>query len=202
MKALFKKTLRALCLFLVFPLWVLYAALGALAGRTTVFYGFSQLMGLIPGITGNYLRHAFYHLSLARLGEDACICFCATISHPDTEIGSNAYIGPFSNLGLCLIGDDTLLGTGVHVMSGFGQHAYDRLDAPIRLQGGALAKVRVGGDCWIGNHSVVGADVGARSVVGAASLVNKPIPEFSVAVGNPARVIRDRRDGPDKADKS
>jgi virginiamycin A acetyltransferase len=192
MKAIAKTVLRALCLFLVFPLWAFYKLLH-LAFGNAVFYGFSQLLSLVPGFTGNYLRHAFYRLSLARLGRDACIGFMATLSHPDTEIGAGAYVGPFCNLGLCSIGDDTLLGTGVHIMSGFGQHRHADLVTPIRHQGGTLTRVKVGEDCWIGNQAVVGADVGRKSIIGAASLVTKAIPEYSIAHGNPAKVVRDRR---------
>lgn len=181
-----------LCLVCILPLWLAYALARAVMG-VSAFYGFSQALALIPGFTGNYLRYAFYSLTLARLGKDACICFMATLSHPNTEIGSHAYIGPFCNLGLCSIGDDCLLGTGVHVMSGFNQHQSDDLSRPIRLQGGQLVKVKIGEDCWIGNQTLVGADIGSKCIVGAGSLVTKPLPDFCIAYGSPAKPIRDRR---------
>ena len=194
MKSALKYLLRAFCLVLILPIWFAYRGAYLVLGNAA-FYGFSQLMGLLPGITGNYLRYAFYQLTLARLGRDTCICFMATLSHPDTEIGSGVYIGPFVNLGLCSIDNDTLLGTGVHVMSGFAQHHHANLSIPIRNQGGSLTMVKVGQDCWIGNQTLVGADVGSKSIVGAGSVVTKPIPEFSIAHGNPAKAVRDRREG-------
>jgi acetyltransferase-like isoleucine patch superfamily enzyme len=48
----------------------------------------------------------------------------------------------------------------------------------------------VGADCWIGASAVVMAAVGDRSTIGAGAIVVKEIPPDSVAVGNPARVIR------------
>lgn len=182
-------------LVLVIPFWVGYRLQRLLSGASTAFYDFSQLMSLFPGSAGNFLRYAFYRLTLTRLGKDACICFGATLSHPDIEIGHLAYIGPFCNLGLCSLGDHVLLGTGVHVMSGFAQHGTADLDVPIREQPGTLRRVSIGEDCWIGNKAVIGADVGRKCIVGAASLVNRDLPEYSIAVGNPARVIRSRKEG-------
>jgi acetyltransferase-like isoleucine patch superfamily enzyme len=52
--------------------------------------------------------------------------------------------------------------------------------------------VRIGEGAWIGSAAVVMADVGRHSVVGAGSVVTKPIPDGVVAAGVPARVIRQR----------
>jgi len=163
-------------------------------GRKRCFYGYSQLFSLIPGIIGNYLRFAFYKLTLAYVGEDACICFGVTMADPGIHIGRGVYIGPFCNLGLCTVGNDVLLGTDVHIMSGFRQHGHDDLSIPFREQEGELLNVQIGEGTWIGNKAVVGNHVGERCIIGAASLVNREIPPNSIAVGNPAKVIRDRRD--------
>ena len=52
--------------------------------------------------------------------------------------------------------------------------------------------MRVGGGSWLGHGTVVlpGADIGRNVAVGAGSVVTGALPDFSVAVGNPARVIR------------
>jgi acetyltransferase-like isoleucine patch superfamily enzyme len=52
--------------------------------------------------------------------------------------------------------------------------------------------VIIGEDCWLGGNVVVvpGVTIGRGSTIGAGSVVTKDIPEFSVAVGNPAKVIR------------
>ena len=194
MKDAAKSALRGLFLVLASPFWLAYLMQKGLARSTAAFYGYSQFLSLFPGSPGDYMRYAFYRLTLKRLGRDACICFGATLSGPEIEIGAYAYVGPFCNLGLCALGDHVLLGTGVHVMSGFAQHGIADLDKPIREQPGTLLKVRIGEDCWIGNQAVIGAHVGRKSVVGAASLVNKELPEYCIAVGNPARVVRFRKE--------
>jgi acetyltransferase-like isoleucine patch superfamily enzyme len=192
MRGFLKGALIGMALIPVFPLWILYRLESLMLGTDKAFYGWSQLMSLFPGLPGNYLRFAFYKLSLAELGKDACICFGATLAHPGIRIGKGAYIGPHCNLGLCLIEEDALLGTGVHVMSGLGQHGSADLDTPIRDQKGALRQVRVGADAWVGNQAVIGADVGRKCIIGAAAVVVKPLPEFAIAAGNPARIIRMR----------
>jgi virginiamycin A acetyltransferase len=198
-RRLLKHAAYGVAMVVTSPLWLLYRLQSALTGRERAFYDASQGLSLFPGIVGDYLRYGFYRLTLAALGEDACICFGATLSHPDIRIGRGTYVGPHCNLGLCRIGDDVLLGTGVHVLSGFGQHGWADLTVPIREQLGELLVVEIGDDTWIGNAAVVGNHVGTKCVVGAAAVVVHPVPPWSVAVGNPARVVRDRRapqDGP------
>jgi acetyltransferase-like isoleucine patch superfamily enzyme len=101
-------------------------------------------------------------------------------------------VGTGCTLGLVTLEDDVLLASNVDVLSGAGQHRFDELDVPIREQGGTFDRVTVGADSWIGNRSVVMADVGRQCVVGAGSVVNKPLPPRSIAVGTPARVVGTR----------
>jgi virginiamycin A acetyltransferase len=195
MRRFLKSAVIGSAVLAVLPLWLLYRLEALLIGADKAFYGWSQLMSLFPGLPGNQLRFAFYKLTLASLGRDACICFGATFAHPGIRIGRGAYIGPHCNLGLCEIEDDALLGTGVHVMSGTGQHGTGDLDTPIREQPGSLKQVRVGADSWVGNKAVIGADVGRKCIIGAASVVVKPLPDFAIAAGNPAKIIRMRAPG-------
>lgn len=175
------------------PCLLCYRFSALLIGRNEAFYGASQALALMPGLLGAYLRWGFYRWTLKHLGPDVRFGFMATLSNPDISIGSGSYIGPFANLGLCSIGKDCLIGTGAHILSGFNQHRFDSLDLPIRDQGGEFLEVRIGDDCWIGNQAVVGNHVGEHCVIGAASTVVQEIPAYAIAVGQPARVLRDRR---------
>jgi virginiamycin A acetyltransferase len=192
----FKRALYALFMLLVVPAWLLYVLESVVLGRKKAFYGYSQFFSLIPGLLGNYFRFAFYKLTLAYLGEDSCICFGVTMADPSIRIGQRVYIGLHSNLGLCTIGNDVLIATDVNIISGFGQHGYADLSIPIREQEGELMNVRIGADSWIGNKAVIGNHVGEKCIIGAAALVLHEIPSFSIAVGNPAKVVRDRRSSP------
>jgi acetyltransferase-like isoleucine patch superfamily enzyme len=88
------------------------------------------------------------------------------------------------------IGDYTLTAQGCHFVS--GDHPFNRVDIPIIQQRGTPGRVRVGPDIWLGVGVIVMADIGCGSVVGAGSVVTRPLPPMSVAVGSPAKVIRTR----------
>ena len=193
MKRAFKRFIILLFCLAAMPLWLLYRLQVLLLKRKEAFYGYSQLLCLFPGIVGDYMRFAFYRMTIKSLGDDSCISFGATLAHAGIRIGRGVYIGPWCNLGLCTIEDDVLLGTDVHIISGFNQHGNTDVSIPMREQQGELLNVRIGRDSWIGNKAVVGNHVGEKSIVGAASLVVREVPPYSVAAGNPARVIRDRR---------
>ena len=193
MKRMVKRLIIFLFYLAVSPLWLLYRLELIILKRKEAFYGYSQLLCLFPGIVGNYIRFAFYRMSITSLGDDSCISFGVTLAHPGIRIGRGVYIGPWCNLGLCTIEDDVLFGSDVHVISGFNQHGHADISVPMREQQGELLNVRIGRDSWIGNKAVVGNHVGEKSIVGAASLVVNEVPPYSVAVGNPVKVVRNRR---------
>jgi acetyltransferase-like isoleucine patch superfamily enzyme len=192
MKALFKTVADAAALFLVLPFALCYAIGRAALGADRAFPGWSQAFALVPGLSGVYLRRAFYRLALARCERGCCISFGTVISHPTAQIGRDVYVGAFGCLGDVTLEDDVLLGSHVSVINGKGQHGLDRLDLPIREQPGTWPRVTIGRDTWVGDRALVLADVGCHCVVGAGSVVTRPIPDYAIAVGVPARVVRFR----------
>lgn len=156
--------------------------------------GWSQIMALLPGMLGVYLRRAFFRLLFPGVGRDAVISFGVLFSHVHTTIGRAAYLGPYCVIGDAEIGDDVLLGSQVSIMNGSKQHGIDRLDVLVREQPGRWPRITIGQDTWIGDKAIVMADVGKHCVVGAGSVVTKAIPDYAIVVGNPARVIGDRRE--------
>jgi maltose O-acetyltransferase len=91
---------------------------------------------------------------------------CATVT-----IGSNVFIAP-----------NVQLYTATHP-----------LDAELRKTLENALPITIGDDCWIGGNSVIcpGVTIGVGCVIGAGSVVTRDIPDHSLAVGNPARVIRE-----------
>lgn len=71
-------------------------------------------------------------------------------------------------------------------------HSYENVNIPIKNQPiKQIATVEIGEGSWIGeNVCVLGAKIGKNCVIGANSVVNRNIPDFCVAVGAPARVIK------------
>ncbi len=112
-------------------------------------------------------------------------------------IGSNCLLASSSKLE---IGENLLMASCVCVLAG-GEHAFDRVDIPIVTQGMVpRGGITIGRNVWLGTHVTVldGARIGDETIIGACSLVNRDIPEYAVAYGTPAKVIRDRREANDK----
>jgi acetyltransferase-like isoleucine patch superfamily enzyme len=195
-KAILKAAANGFALLLVLPAFLLYRLAALVAGRQRAFPGWSQAFSLAPGLCGVYLRHAFYRLVLPRCGQDACISFGTVFSHPTAEVGRSTYVGLYCVLGDVTLEDDVLLGSQVSVMNGGGQHGIERLDIPIREQPGIWTRITIGHDSWIGDRTIVLADVGKHCVIGAGSVVTKPIPDYAIAVGSPAKVLRYREGAP------
>lgn len=192
MKAFLKGLVELLAAILVLPSFLLYRLGCLLLGPERAFPGWSQVYSLLPGLTGVYLRRAFYRLVLPRCGAGACLSFGTVFSHPTAEVGRNVYVGLFCCLGDVTLEDDVLLGSHVSVMNGSGQHGIERLDVPIREQPGVWPRITIGRDSWIGDRAAVLADVGAHCVIGAGAVVTQPVPDYAIAVGVPARVVRYR----------
>lgn len=91
------------------------------------------------------------------------------------------------------IQDDVLVGSHVSIINGNKQHRIERLDIPVKEQGGEYPRVIVGKDSWIGDRSIVMFDIGQHCVVGAGAVVTRPVEDFQIVVGNPAKPIA-RRD--------
>jgi len=191
MKALLKSLLSIIIIILISPLLLIYFTL-SIVSSDSIFTTFSQFLSLFPGKIGSYIRLSFYRFTMTHCTNEGVIGFASIFSQKDTELNKNIYIGAQCNIGSCIIGENTLIASGVHIMSGSNQHNFDDLDIPIQQQGGAFNKISIGQDCWIGNGSLVMANIGNKCIIGAGSVVTKDIPDYSIAVGNPAKVIKNR----------
>lgn len=187
-----KQLANGLGLVLVLPFWIAYLCSGLILGKAQVFPGFSQLFCLLPGITGQYMRRSFYRLVLDECGDDACIAFGTIMSHHTVRLGPRCYVGSFCMLGDVNLEQDVLVGSNVSIINGNRQHGIDRLDIPIREQVGEFPKITIGQDAWIGDRALIMANVGKHAVIGAATVVTKPIPDFAIVVGVPARTVGTR----------
>ena len=87
------------------------------------------------------------------------------------------------------IGNDTLIAPNVQLLA-----ATHPTDWQVRTRGGPeLGRpITIGSDCWLGAGVIVcpGVTIGDRTVIGAGAVVVRDIPSDCVAVGNPARIIR------------
>lgn len=135
-----------------------------------------------------------------RRGRNVKVIGFSRFSYASIELGDDVYIGPnatfMSAISTIRIGSKVLFGPGVTIMGGdhridvVGKHMYDVHE---KLPDNDKDVV-IEDDCWIGANVTLlkGVCVGRGSVVGAGSVVTKSIPPYSIAVGNPARVVRSR----------
>jgi virginiamycin A acetyltransferase len=185
MRKLLKRSAQAVFLILALPLAAI-AGFGSFAGG---FRFSSHACALAPGILGDYLRIAFYKLTLNACSLDSRIEFGSFFSHSRASVGQGVYIGPYSILGSCRIGNRTQIASQVQVLSGRRQHSRDASGSITGSEAGEFEQVVIGADCWIGASAIVMAEVGAGTTIGAGAVVVKPIEAGVVAVGNPARVL-------------
>ena len=115
------------------------------------------------------------------------------VTNPVVRIGDRCLIGKGSGIVGHLaidIGNDVW--TGHHVYITDQNHGFEDVTLPISRQSMPERPVTIGDGSWLGHGTVVlpGAEIGRHVVVGANSVVTGALPDFSVAVGSPARVIR------------
>lgn len=112
---------------------------------------------------------------------------------PTLFIGKGSVFG-YNNHITCVnnvhIGNNVLTANNVYISDNL--HSYEDINIPIIKQPVKFKKqVIIGNGAWVGeNVCIIGASVGNNSVIGANSVVTRDIPDFCVAVGSPARVIK------------
>jgi maltose O-acetyltransferase len=99
------------------------------------------------------------------------------------DYGSHIYCGDnvYFNVN-CVVLDAAKVTIGSNVLFGPG----------VQLYAATHPSITIGDDCWIGGSTVIcpGVAIGAGCVIGAGSVVTKDVPAYSLAVGNPAKVIK------------
>ncbi len=155
----------------------------ASVGRKTRFFGrvrFGSVEGNIRIGTNCMFGHDVF-LSASRgtmitIGNSSTLNNgCHVVAAYGITIGDNTHVGEF-----CSIRDQN--------------HCFEDPDVLIQDQGFCGAPIRIGSNVWIGRGVFIGpgVNIGDGAVVGANSVVIRSIPPYSVAVGNPIRLVRKR----------
>jgi acetyltransferase-like isoleucine patch superfamily enzyme len=127
------------------------------------------------------------------LGNDSTIEDFCTINNGvgDVIIGDRTRVGINNVLiGPVTVGNDVMLAQNI-VMSGLN-HGYEDITIVPHKQPVKKRKIIIEDEVWIGANSVIvaGVVIGKHSVIAAGSVVTKDVPPYSVAVGNPAHIIK------------
>lgn len=114
---------------------------------------------------------------------------------PDLSVGDRCQINQNTSIKSARIGSDVMIAPGVVLLD--RQHNFARTDIPMTQQGASSRQLTIiGDDVWIGQNVIVmpGITIGTGVIVGAGSVVTRDLPDWSIAVGAPARVISYRKD--------
>jgi acetyltransferase-like isoleucine patch superfamily enzyme len=114
---------------------------------------------------------------------------------PRLTIGSRVFIGQGTHLSVMramTIGNNTIIGANSYLLT--NNHRFESRDIPIRDQGYECKPLAVGNDVWIGANCVImpGIEIGRGAIIGAGSVVTKPVGAHEIWGGIPARKIGDR----------
>ncbi|MGH4017622.1 MAG: acyltransferase [Pseudonocardiaceae bacterium] len=155
--------------------------------RGMVFLGRDAQLHARPGY-GRLEVGAFAHL-----GDGTSIrCHEGSLRIGDKVVfGSNSVVNCYLDVE---IGAATLVADWVYILD-FDHRTAD-VQVPIKDQGIVKSPVRIGPGSWLGTKVTVlrGAQVGRGCVLGANAVVRGSVPDYAIAVGSPARVVRNRCD--------
>jgi len=178
--------------------WRLKASIGSGSKRARAFGKFGPGSLILFPVTTIFNEKYIHIGSQTMIGEHVALSagmmpgqVCLT--DPVVRIGDRCLIGRGSGIVGHLsidIGNDVW--TGHHVYITDQSHGYEDVSLPISLQSQPESPVVIGDGSWLGHGVVVlpGAKIGKHVAVGANSVVTGELPDFCVAVGAPARVIR------------
>ena len=177
-----KQVAVAVARVLVFPA----ACLAGFGRWHEPYLFFAHSAAIIPGIPGSYLRVAYYRLTLDGAGRDSHVGFGSYFAHARASFGQKVGIGAYCVFGHVDIGEGTLIGSQVQVLSGSRQHRRDSA-GHLTDEGRSFRRIAVGPHCWIGAGAVVLADLGEGASIAPGSVVSQDVPKGATVSGNPAR---------------
>lgn len=178
-----KATFQVGCLLMAFP----FAAFAGFGRFARLFQFFAQFFSIIPGLPGDYLRVAYYALTLRSCALYSRVSLGSFFAQSSCTVGVGVYVGAYCVLGSCSLGDRTQIASHVQILDGGHQHDRTTDGQILGANEKNFKPVMIGEDCWIGASAIVMANVGPRT--GAGAVVTRPLPAGVVAVGNPARIL-------------
>lgn len=132
------------------------------------------------------------------IGEKSCVCKGAYFGKgADLQIGKHSALGPNFHVQQTRlrIGDYVMMAPDVLILG--GGHRFSDLSKPIGEQGKlAASELVIGNDVWIGQRVIILGKVGRIGngvVIGAGAVVTRPVPDYAIVGGNPAKILGYRK---------
>jgi maltose O-acetyltransferase len=150
-------------------------------------------MGILE-MSQQIINQGCIHISMGNLRENSYIHHSCYIEIPNNIfIGNNVRIPKntdMKGMGKIYIGDNVLVRPNVCFFT--NRHSYEKYDEAINNQSCTQGSITIKQNSWIGGNVILlpNVIVGEHCVIGAGSVVTKNVPDYSVAVGNPAKIIK------------
>lgn len=193
---LIRYCLLALGALVAFPFAMLSTFEKYLIDSMSFFHFGAHTVALIPGVPGNYVRTAYYIMTLKACHPTVVVSFGTYFSNREASIAAKAGIGAYCVIGQAQIGERVRIASRVSIVSGLHEHGNTATYGD--QTAGLSRQVRIGDSAWLGEGAIIAADVGESAVVSMGAVVFKPVPPHSMAMGNPARSLPLTR--PDQVD--
>lgn len=147
-----------------------------------IFLAWSQLLALLPGIFGTYLRSAYYYTSLLECSWEIHIGFGTHFSSRNAILGRHVSMGSYCVIGDVILGKNVLIASRVSIPSGKHQHLVRTLPK--------FDTLYIGDNSWIGEGAIILADVGRDCVIAAGTVVTKAVNDSQTVGGNPGKLLK------------
>ncbi len=156
---------------------------------------FSTLSAVALDLLPHFIRNIIFRSCLAKLGENTLIDYKVYMRYfKNIEIGSHVAINRGCELYTSFhLGKKISIGNNVTISPNVKFYGAAQ-DYRSKAMPDIADDIIIEDDCWICAESIIlqGVTIGRGSVIGAGSVVVKSIPPYSVAVGNPAKIIKER----------
>lgn len=185
-----KRSLNILCKLVMLPLAIPCLLEKSIWPQSELIFNFcAQMIALLPGIPGVFLRRAFYSWTLDHCSLNCHIGFGTIFSHRQARVEDNVYIGNYALIGSVHLQAHCLIGSRTSILSGKALHVVgdDGLWTPYTAD--RLTQVVLGHNVWVGESAVIVADIGDNSMVGAGAAVTTAVKSGIIVTGNPARYV-------------
>lgn len=203
MRNLLKQLLNRASQFLALPFAITCWLENSLRKDSEVIFVFwTNVFALLPGLPGVFLRRGFYSLTLQSCALNCHIGFGSMFCHRKSVVEEYVYIGNYCTIGSAFLGQHSLIGSRVSLLSGSSQHLHnDETGEWGAFSQANIKQINIGEHAWLGEAAVIMADVGKGSQIAAGAVITTDTRDYVVLAGNPARFVRNLTVNAIEADK-
>ena len=192
MKLLVKQILNFVCKIIMLPLVVpTKLERWLISPHSEAVFGFcAQLVALLPGMPGMFLRRAYYSLTLDECSDHCFIGFGTIFSHPQAVVKDNVYIGKYALIGSAHIEENSLIGSRTSIVSGSGLHSLNDDGTWSAYSHEHLEMIKISRNVWVGEGAIIIASVAEGCMISAGAVVTNQTKPKVLMAGNPARFVK------------